>query len=106
MIYADLRAQIMALERRHGEPILESQIASAYGVSQIVAISAILERQREADLAGDREAFHSADEASHAAIADAGGYPGIWKMVQQVTVRAVSAAIVAAVLAAPVGDLN
>ena len=147
MIYADLRAQIMSLERRPGEPILESQIASAYGVSrtpvreavlkladeglieifpqsgtfvariplaalpeaivirksleetsvrfaaqrasrsQIVAISAILERQREAELAGDREAFHSADEAFHAAIADAGGYPGIWKMVQQVKVH-------------------
>jgi DNA-binding GntR family transcriptional regulator len=147
MIYADLRAQIMALERRPGEPILENQITSAYGVSrtpvreavlkladeglieifpqsgtfaariplaalpeaivirksleetsvrfaarrasrsQILAISAILERQREADLAGDREAFHSADEAFHAAIADAGGYPGIWKMVQQVKVH-------------------
>jgi DNA-binding GntR family transcriptional regulator len=147
VIYAELRAQIISFERRPGDPILESQIASAYGVSrtpvreavlkladeglieifpqsgtftariplaslpeaivirkaleqtsvqhaaqrasrsQIVAISAILERQREARSAGDRNAFHFADEAFHAAIADASGYPGIWKLVQQVKVH-------------------
>jgi DNA-binding GntR family transcriptional regulator len=147
MIYADLRAQILSLERRPGEPIQETQIAALYGVSrtpareavlkladeglieifpqsgtfvariplaglpeavvirkaleetsarfaaqrasrsQVFAIGAILERQREAELSGDRDAFHSADEAFHAAIADAGGYPGIWKLVQQVKVH-------------------
>ncbi len=147
VVYADLRAQILSLERRPGEPILESQIASAYGVSrtpvreailkladeglieifpqsgtfaaripiaalpeaivirkaleetsarfaaerasrsQMVAIAAILERQRETALAANREAFHSADEAFHAAIADAGGYPGVWRLVQQVKVH-------------------
>jgi DNA-binding GntR family transcriptional regulator len=147
MIYADLRAQILSLERRPGEPIHETQVAAVYGVSrtpareavlkladeglieifpqsgtfvaripladlpeavvirkaleetsarfaaqraspvQVFAIGAILERQREAELRGDRDAFHSADEAFHAAIADAGGYPGIWKLVQQVKVH-------------------
>ena len=147
IIYADLRSQIISLQRRPGEPILESQIASVHGVSrtpvreailkladeglieifpqsgtfvaripltalpeaivirkalektsvrhaserasrsQIVGISALLERQDEARLAGDREAFHLADEAFHAAIADAGGYPGIWRLVQQVKVH-------------------
>lgn len=147
MIYTDLRAQILSLERRPGEPIAESQIAAGYGVSrtpvreavlklcdeglieifpqsgtfaariplaalpesivirkaleetsarfaaerashsQVFAIAAILERQREAESACDREAFHSADEAFHAGIADAGGYPGIWKLVQQVKVH-------------------
>jgi GntR family transcriptional regulator, rspAB operon transcriptional repressor len=146
-IYADLRAQIVSLERRPGEPILESQIASIYGVSrtpvreavlkladeglieifpqsgtfaariplaalpeaivirkaleetsarhaaerasrsQIVAIARIVERQREAQSTGDRDAFHLADEAFHSAIADAGGYPGIWTLVQQVKVH-------------------
>jgi GntR family transcriptional regulator, rspAB operon transcriptional repressor len=146
-IYADVRAQILTLERRPGEPILEAQIASVYGVSrtpvreavlklageglieifpqsgtfvariplsalpeamvirksleetsarfaaqrasrsQVFAIGAILQRQREAELVGDRDEFHSADEAFHAAIADAGGYPGIWKVVQQVKVH-------------------
>lgn len=147
IIYAELRAQIISLERRPGEAILESQIASVHGVSrtpvreavlkladeglieifpqsgtyvariplaslpeaivirkaleetsvrhaaerssrsQTVAVSAILERQREAQLAGDRDAFHLADEAFHAAIADAGGYPGIWRLIQQVKVH-------------------
>jgi len=147
LIYADLRAQILSLERRPGEPVLESRIASAYGVSrtpareavlkladeglieifpqsgtfvariplaalpeamvirksleetsarfaaqrasrsQVFAMGAILRRQREAEFEGDRDAFHSADEAFHAAIADSGGYPGIWKLVQQVKVH-------------------
>lgn len=34
MIYANLRAQIMSLERPPGEPILESHIAAASGVSR------------------------------------------------------------------------
>ena len=146
-IYSDIRAQILSLERLPGEPVLESRIASAYGVSrtpareailklageglieifpqsgtfvariplaalpeamvirksleetsarfaaqranrsQVFAIGAILQRQRDAEVAGDRDGFHSADESFHAAIADAGGYPGIWKLVQQVKVH-------------------
>jgi GntR family transcriptional regulator, rspAB operon transcriptional repressor len=144
MIYAELRAQLLSLERLPGEPVFESQIAAAYGVSRtpvreailkladeglieifpqsgtfvariplaalpeaivirksleetsarlaahrasgsrVLALRAILERQREADLAGDRNVFHLADEAFHAAIADLAGYPGIWKLVLQV----------------------
>jgi len=147
VIYARLRTQIISLERRPGDPIVESQIASDYGVSrtpvreavlrladeglieifpqsgtfvariplgslpeaivirkaleltsvqraaeratrsQAVAISAILERQREAKRANDRGAFHLADEGFHAAIAEASGYPGIWKLVSQVKVH-------------------
>jgi GntR family transcriptional regulator, rspAB operon transcriptional repressor len=52
--------------------------------SEVTSLRAILERQREADAAGDRSAFHNADEAFHAAIATAGGYPGIWSLVQGV----------------------
>ena len=37
--------------------------------SQITNLKAILERQREAERAGDRGAFHRADEAFHAAVA-------------------------------------
>jgi DNA-binding GntR family transcriptional regulator len=54
---------------------------------QVVAISGILELQREARSAGNRAAFHFADEAFHAAIADVGGYPGIWRLIQQVKVQ-------------------
>ena len=52
--------------------------------SDVTSLRAILERQREADAAGDRSAFHAADEAFHAAVAAVGGYPGIWSLVQGV----------------------
>jgi len=55
--------------------------------SQILTLRAIIERQREADAANDRTAFHEADEAFHAAIAEVAGYPGIWKFVQQVKIQ-------------------
>ncbi|WGS23976.1 MULTISPECIES: GntR family transcriptional regulator [unclassified Bradyrhizobium] len=146
-IYTDLRAELVSLLRRPGEPILEGQIALSYGVSrtpvreailrlsdeglleifpqsgifvsriplaalpeaiivrrsleettarmaterasssQILALHSILERQREANVAADREAFHQADEAFHAAIADIAGYPGIWRLILQVKVH-------------------
>jgi GntR family transcriptional regulator, rspAB operon transcriptional repressor len=144
LIHAELRAQILSLRRLPGEPVLESRIATAYGVSrtpvreailkladeglieifpqsgtfvaripladlpeaivirksleetasrlaaqrasrsQILALRALLERQREAESVVDRDAFHLADEAFHAAIAEAAGHKGIWKLVQQV----------------------
>src|ERR1700761_3220533 len=126
MIYADLRAQLLSLERRPGEAVSEAEIALAYGVSrtpvreailklsdeglleifpqsgifvsripmsalpeaiiirraleetttrmaaeratasQLLTLHAILERQREAAAAKDRDAFHQTDEAFHA----------------------------------------
>ena len=55
--------------------------------SQILALRAVLERQREANAAGDSDTFHQADELFHATIADVAGYPGIWKFIQQVKVH-------------------
>src|SRR5256885_4530115 len=55
--------------------------------SQILALRAVLERQREASAAKDSSAFHQADEMFHAAVADVAGYPGIWKFIQQVKVH-------------------
>ncbi|WP_407151392.1 GntR family transcriptional regulator [Bradyrhizobium sp. ORS 86] len=55
--------------------------------SQILGLHSILERQREAKAAGDREAFHQADEAFHANIADIAGYKGIWKLILQVKIH-------------------
>src|SRR6202165_84553 len=52
--------------------------------SDVTSLRAILERQREADAASDRSAFHAADEACYAAVAICGGYPGIWSLVQGV----------------------
>jgi GntR family transcriptional regulator, rspAB operon transcriptional repressor len=55
--------------------------------SQILALHSILERQREANAAGDGDAFHQADEMFHATIAEVAGHPGIWKLIQQVKVH-------------------
>lgn len=146
-IYADLRAELVSLQRRPGEAVSEGEIALSYGVSrtpvreailklsdeglleiypqsgifvsripvaalpeaiiirkaleettaglaaervtssQILALHSILERQREASAAGDSNAFHQADEAFHAAVAELAGYPGIWKHIQQVKIH-------------------
>lgn len=55
--------------------------------SQFTGLWALVERQREAAKADDRIGFHAADEAFHAAIAEAAGYPGIWRLVNQVKVQ-------------------
>ena len=55
--------------------------------SQILVLRSILERQREANAAGYRDAFHQADEMFHATIAEVAGYPGIWTLIQQVKVH-------------------
>ena len=146
-IYLELRAELLALERRPGDAISEAEIASAHGVSrtpvreailkladeglieifpqsgifvsriplaalaeaiiirkaleettagmaatsaapsQLLSLRAIIERQREAAKARDHKAFNMADEAFHAAIADVAGYPGIWRMIQQVKIH-------------------
>ena len=61
--------------------------AERAGAVEIAAIEAILKRQREAGTKGDQQAFHRADEAFHAAIAEAAGHPRIWGLVQQVKVQ-------------------
>ena len=55
--------------------------------SQLLNLHAVLERQREASAAKDRERFHQADEMFHAAIAEVAGYPGIWSLILQVKVH-------------------
>ena len=55
--------------------------------SQILTLHSILERQREADAASDRDGFHQADETFHGTIAEVARYPGIWTLIQQVKVH-------------------
>jgi GntR family transcriptional regulator, rspAB operon transcriptional repressor len=55
--------------------------------SQILGLHAILQRQREANAAKDKDTFHRADEMFHATIAEVAGYPGIWTLIQQVKVH-------------------
>jgi DNA-binding GntR family transcriptional regulator len=146
-IYAELRAELVSLERLPGTALSESAIALAHGVSrtpvreailrlageglvrifpqsgtfvsripldalpeaiiirkaleetatrlaaeratpsQVLALRALIERQREAGAADDQNAFHRADEAFHAMLSDMAGYPGIWTLAQQVKVH-------------------
>ncbi|MDR6772118.1 GntR family transcriptional regulator [Azospirillum sp. BE72] len=146
-IHRDLRAEIVSLRRKPGDPIAEKQIAEAYGVSrtpvreavlrladeglieifpqsgtfvariplealpeagvirkvleratvrfaaerasrsQIAALRACLEQQREVDAAGDANGFHQADETFHALITEMAGYPGFWTIIQQAKVQ-------------------
>jgi DNA-binding GntR family transcriptional regulator len=80
--YAKLGEAIVI--RRALEEVAVRKAAERASKSQITGLHAIIERQREAELANDAEAFHNADEALHAAIAEAAGYPGIWVLVRQV----------------------
>ena len=146
-IHRDLRAEIVSLRRKPGDPIVEKQIAEAYGVSrtpvreavlrladeglieifpqsgtfvariplealpeagvirkvleratvrfaaerasrsQIAALRACLEQQREVDAVGDANGFHQADETFHALITEMAGYPGFWTIIQQAKVQ-------------------
>jgi DNA-binding GntR family transcriptional regulator len=52
--------------------------------SDVAMLRMTLEQQREAEAAGNRLAFHQADEAFHAAVATIAGYPGIWTLIQSV----------------------
>lgn len=61
--------------------------AESATASQILQLRSIVERQREADEAGDRVAFHQADELFHATIADVARHPGIWTLIQHVKVH-------------------
>ncbi|WP_319518913.1 GntR family transcriptional regulator [uncultured Martelella sp.] len=61
--------------------------ASRVQGSEIANMRALLMYQRERTEAGDSDQFHAADEALHRAIAVAGGYPGIWKIIEQVKLQ-------------------
>ena len=142
-LYADLKARILKLDLKPGEPISEIALAADYHVSRtpvrealqrlladglvdvrgrsgthvsripvnqlpqaiivrkalegvttrlavkqatqsrLLELEARVERMRELAPGGDREAFHLADEAFHATIAEMAGYPGIWTMVEK-----------------------
>jgi DNA-binding GntR family transcriptional regulator len=72
----------MALEQ------LTSRLAAERGTrGQVAELHDIIEEQRRTAALGDRDRFHEADEAFHAAIAEAGGHGGIWLLVEQVKIQ-------------------
>ena len=65
-----------------------ARLAAARGTeADIAAVSAVLAAARAAAARGDQDAFHAADEAFHAAVADAAGYPGLWHVVERVKLQ-------------------
>lgn len=79
-------AETIVVRKALEEVTVRAAVANATA-SQIIGLRAILTRQIEASAAGDQNAFHSADEAFHEAIARAGGFPGIWALVQNVKLQ-------------------
>ncbi|TGE02711.1 GntR family transcriptional regulator [Methylobacterium nonmethylotrophicum] len=83
--YADLPEAIIV--RRSLEETSARLAAERGETAGLAAIDRAMEALARAARAGDREAFHQADEAFHARVAQAAGYPGIWRLVQQVKVQ-------------------
>jgi GntR family transcriptional regulator, rspAB operon transcriptional repressor len=53
----------------------------------IARLHDLIERQRRVEARGERDRFHAADEAFHAAIAEAAGHAGIWRFIEQVKIQ-------------------
>jgi len=73
--------------RKSLEATTAQMAAERATASQILGLHAILQHQREANAAKDKDTFHRADEMFHATIAEVAGYPGIWTLIQQVKVH-------------------
>lgn len=50
----------------------------------VARLQAIIEEQKVAERQGNQSRFHETDEDFHAAISDAAGFPGIWRLAQTV----------------------
>jgi DNA-binding GntR family transcriptional regulator len=53
----------------------------------VARLHELLDVQRRVEARGDRDRFHAADEAFHAAIAETAGHPGIWRFIEQVKIQ-------------------
>jgi len=82
---ADLREAIVA--RRALEEVCVRAATARATKSQLMELRAVIQREQELAEAGDEQAFHDADNAFHAGIASAGGYPGIWTMIEKIRVQ-------------------
>ncbi|KQT64036.1 MULTISPECIES: GntR family transcriptional regulator [unclassified Aureimonas] len=70
---------------------LEGVTVEAAALSQApdreARLAAIIRRQKAMALVGDIDAFHEADEAFHAELAEIANHPGIWTLLKQVKVQ-------------------
>lgn len=66
------------------EAMAAEQAAHRRDPRALETLRGIIRDQEEAARTGDISHFHEVDEAFHAAISDAAGYPGIWRLAQTV----------------------
>ncbi|MCX2721369.1 GntR family transcriptional regulator [Roseibium salinum] len=82
---AELREAIVA--RKALEEVCVREATSRATKSQLMELRAIIQREQELADSGDEQAFHAADNAFHAGIASASGYPGIWQMIEKIRLQ-------------------
>ena len=75
------------LVRKALEDLTVRRAAQNADAGNVIALNALIERQQESEGLPDHDAFHAADEAFHAAVADIARHPGIWRLVEQVKVQ-------------------
>lgn len=75
------------LIRKALESLTVEKAAQAAAPRRMAMIDLAIGRQKAAALVNDTDAFHEADEAFHAAVADLAGHPGIWTLLTQVKVQ-------------------
>jgi DNA-binding GntR family transcriptional regulator len=72
------------LIRKALECMAAEEAAKRRDEAALTRLRATIRDQQHAAKAGDQHRFHEADEAFHALISEAAGYPGIWRMAQSV----------------------
>jgi len=75
------------LVRKALEELTARQAAESAAAEQVAALQQSIERQQKLARQGDRNRFHDADDAFHAAIAVAAGHPGICRLILQVKLQ-------------------
>jgi GntR family transcriptional regulator, rspAB operon transcriptional repressor len=75
------------LVRKALEDLTVRRAAQNAEAGKIAALNALIERQQTSERRPDHDAFHAADESFHAAIAEIGGHPGIWRLIEQIKVQ-------------------
>ena len=75
------------LVRKALEELTAREAAQNAAADQVAALKQLIDRQQKLARQGDKNRFHEADDAFHAAIADAACHPGIWRLILQVKLQ-------------------
>ena len=73
--------------RKALEDITVRRATERISADQLENLHDKVRQQQDLERNRDHDAFHAADEAFHATIADIAGHPGIWQLVEQVKVQ-------------------